>query len=143
MYKTNHASVDVSQAVVLQRGDGSILLLEDFNGCWNLPGGRLEEGEDWLAGLRREVLEETGIKFFELQGLLNVYLRTSSRSGRQKYGVIFQGITQETDVIVSQEHRSCRWINSILECESIDFKVQEFKKAICAVFNNDRVMALR
>jgi 8-oxo-dGTP diphosphatase len=29
---------------------------------WDLPGGFLEEGEEPLAGLRREFLEETGIE---------------------------------------------------------------------------------
>jgi ADP-ribose pyrophosphatase YjhB (NUDIX family) len=30
-------------------------------GLWDTPGGFLEEGEDPLAGLRRELLEETGL----------------------------------------------------------------------------------
>jgi len=32
-----------------------------YAGCWKIPGGGLEEGEDLLAGLRREVREETGL----------------------------------------------------------------------------------
>ncbi|WP_344480126.1 NUDIX hydrolase [Nonomuraea monospora] len=30
-------------------------------GLWSVPGGRLEPGEDDEAGVRREVLEETGL----------------------------------------------------------------------------------
>ncbi|WP_220447364.1 NUDIX hydrolase [Nonomuraea deserti] len=30
-------------------------------GLWSIPGGRLEPGETDAAGLRREVLEETGL----------------------------------------------------------------------------------
>ena len=32
-----------------------------FEGCWDTPGGFLEEGEHPLDALRRELLEETGL----------------------------------------------------------------------------------
>jgi ADP-ribose pyrophosphatase YjhB (NUDIX family) len=45
--------------------DGRILLgrraFDPGAGCWGLPGGFLEEGEDPDRGLRREVREETGL----------------------------------------------------------------------------------
>jgi len=45
--------------------DGKILLgrraFDPGAGCWGLPGGFLEEGEEPGAGLRREVREETGL----------------------------------------------------------------------------------
>lgn len=45
--------------------DGSVLLglraFEPGAGCWGLPGGFLEETEEPLTGLRREVREETGL----------------------------------------------------------------------------------
>lgn len=46
--------------------DGRILLarraFEPDAGLWDVPGGFLEEGEDPVAGLRRELLEETGLE---------------------------------------------------------------------------------
>jgi ADP-ribose pyrophosphatase YjhB (NUDIX family) len=45
--------------------DGRVLLtrraFEPFKGYWDLPGGFLEEGEEPLEGLRRELREETGL----------------------------------------------------------------------------------
>jgi ADP-ribose pyrophosphatase YjhB (NUDIX family) len=46
--------------------DGRVLLVrrafEPRRGYWDLPGGFLEEGEEPLAGLRREFREETGLE---------------------------------------------------------------------------------
>jgi ADP-ribose pyrophosphatase YjhB (NUDIX family) len=45
---------------------GRILLIKrgrpPGTGLWSLPGGRLEPGESDAAGVRREVLEETGLR---------------------------------------------------------------------------------
>jgi len=50
---------------VLER-DGRVLLAkrrhEPRKGYWDLPSGFLEEGEEPLAGLRRELREETGLE---------------------------------------------------------------------------------
>ncbi|HZO98328.1 MAG TPA: NUDIX domain-containing protein [Gaiellaceae bacterium] len=46
--------------------EGKVLLvrrgIEPRRGHWDLPGGFLEEGEEPLAGLRRELREETGLE---------------------------------------------------------------------------------
>ena len=44
-------------------------------GLWDLLGGFLEEGEDPLAGLRRELLEETGVEI-EPDGFLGTFIDT-------------------------------------------------------------------
>ncbi len=42
--------------------DGSVLLLLNERGEWDLPGGRPDPGEDHRAALRREVREETALE---------------------------------------------------------------------------------
>jgi 8-oxo-dGTP diphosphatase len=57
-------SVPAVQALLVR--DGRLLLgrrgIEPGLGKWDLPGGFLEEGEHPLDGLRRELLEETGLE---------------------------------------------------------------------------------
>jgi len=59
------SSVPGAEAVLLD-DDGRVLLgrrrFEPRSGYWDLPGGFLEEGEEPLEALRREVREETGLE---------------------------------------------------------------------------------
>jgi ADP-ribose pyrophosphatase YjhB (NUDIX family) len=53
----------VSVAGIVVRDDGRVLVIKrDDNGHWEAPGGVLELGESFEAGVRREVLEETGLE---------------------------------------------------------------------------------
>jgi 8-oxo-dGTP pyrophosphatase MutT (NUDIX family) len=53
----------VASAVI--ENDGQILLVENHRADgrvdWSMPGGVIEEGEDPILGLHREVTEETGL----------------------------------------------------------------------------------
>ncbi len=74
-------------AIILRRG--RVLLVRrgkpPSKGLWSLPGGALEAGERLEDGVRREVLEETGLKV-EPQGVCEVFERiTRDRQGRLEY----------------------------------------------------------
>lgn len=53
--------------VVLAVKDGKLVVIEDEqpgrNPRLTFPGGRVDEGEEWLAAAQRELLEETGLSF--------------------------------------------------------------------------------
>ncbi|HSX32739.1 MAG TPA: NUDIX hydrolase [Candidatus Saccharimonadales bacterium] len=50
----------ISVKALIQDEAGRVLLLEEQDGRWELPGGGLEHGEDPRAALPREIAEETG-----------------------------------------------------------------------------------
>jgi ADP-ribose pyrophosphatase YjhB (NUDIX family) len=60
----------VSAAGLVLNDEGKILLLNHvlrpFSG-WGLPGGFVDHGESADAAIRRELMEETGIKLSELK----------------------------------------------------------------------------
>jgi 8-oxo-dGTP diphosphatase len=71
MTATPKHSVSVSGVVI--RDDGRVLVIKrDDNGHWEAPGGVLELDESFEAGVRREVLEETGLEV-AVERLTGVY----------------------------------------------------------------------
>lgn len=61
-----YASSKATASALVVDDEGRVLLgrraVEPFRGLWDTPGGFLEEGEHPLDGLRRELLEETGLE---------------------------------------------------------------------------------
>ena len=53
---------------------------EPLKGWWSLPGGALELGESLADGVRREVLEETGLEIRPL-GVLEIFERIMRDAG--------------------------------------------------------------
>ncbi|OBK58815.1 NUDIX hydrolase [Mycobacterium gordonae] len=63
----------VSVAGIVVRDDGRVLVIKrEDNGHWEAPGGVLELDESFEAGVRREVLEETGLEV-TVERLTGVY----------------------------------------------------------------------
>ena len=51
----------VAVAGLIRDAEGRVLMIRSPRGDWEFPGGQVEEGEDLIAALQREVLEETGL----------------------------------------------------------------------------------
>jgi len=56
-------NIIVVSALIVQ--DGKLLIVQEkkkkFYGLWNLPGGMIEDHEDLITALKREVKEEVGL----------------------------------------------------------------------------------
>lgn len=61
---------------LVRNAAGEILLVRHHQRGWELPQGRVEEGEALLPALHREVLEETGIRI-ENPRLVNIWSKVS------------------------------------------------------------------
>src|SRR4030042_6136137 len=58
--------VIAQKAVIKERGKYLVVKRSEYShvypDTWELPGGKLEKGEDLLKSIEREVLEETSLK---------------------------------------------------------------------------------
>jgi len=60
--RTIAPSFTVGSMVIIERGDGAVLLVRlSYRNSWGVPGGLLKRGETPADAARREVLEEVGI----------------------------------------------------------------------------------
>jgi mutator protein MutT len=108
----------VQQAIILNR-QGQILILRRPEGVWQFAGGRLEEGERWDEGLRREVREETGINDLEISSVLMV--DNFEWESQQLYSIYFLCRTRTTAVRLSHEHVEYRWLDRDDDLQEISF----------------------
>jgi len=96
----------VSVAGVVVRGDGRILVIQRRdNQHWEPPGGVLELNETFEAGVRREVLEETGVEV-EVERLTGVYKNLP----RGIVAMVFRCNPQSNAVPSTDEARAVDWL---------------------------------
>lgn len=92
-------------------------------GSWQLPGGRLDAGENFEAGLFREVIEETGLDI-EIVKPIYVGEWLPNIKGVQHHivGIFFYCKATSTEVTLSEEHDTYKWIT---QKKSIKYNVIE------------------
>ena len=83
-------------------------------GIWEIPGGRLEPGENPFKGISRETKEETGLNIDVVQSL-NVQHFTRD-DGQIITMLIFLCKAADTDVKLSHEHSDFDWV-SLDQCK--------------------------
>jgi 8-oxo-dGTP diphosphatase len=87
--------------------------------AWEIPGGRLELGEDPFEGLFRETKEETGL---DIEVLNPLSVKHFTRQDNQKITmIIFLAKPLTSEVKLSNEHTEHLWIN----IENVKSKLNE------------------
>jgi len=57
----NYPQHIVATASLVLNKEGKVLLVKTEKRGWEMPGGQVEEGEDILSALKREIWEEAGV----------------------------------------------------------------------------------
>lgn len=122
--------------VIIKNSSNEILLLQakakdvavSTSPYWDLPGGRLEEGQDFEATLKRELYEETGMDLKQLDDLSLLTVAISNRNARwhrQSIGlllVVYRSTIVKTDIKLSEEHLAFAWVNKTEAKKRLAFK---------------------
>ena len=85
---------------------------EFLPGAFDLPGGGLEVGESPEEGIRREVLEETGLNTAVVRALgERAYLPRSGKQGKVLKAYLLKVTDGEPRIRLSGEHDEYRWVS--------------------------------
>lgn len=124
--------------VMEHRSSGRILCLKRdrsdwLKAEWELLYGRVDQHEELVEALRREVAEETGITDFEVKRLLRVWhlYRGEQRAENELYGLTFHCVVESDCVKISSEHSEYRWLDpaealELIRVEGVREDIRQF-----------------
>lgn len=79
-------------------------------GTWDIPGGRLNQGESPFDGMKREVKEETNLEI-EVKSPLQIHYFTRE-DGQQITMIVFLCRPLSKNIKLSEEHMEYRWVDT-------------------------------
>lgn len=102
----------IGQKAIIVNEENKILVLErsDKTGgpnVWSLPGGALEDKEDPVEGIKREIKEETGLEISEIKPF-----STRSYTHKEDFIVIigYECHISHQPITLNWEHASYKWL---------------------------------
>lgn len=114
----------VSQKALIIENDKCLLLYKEKDGFWELPGGRVDEGEEGMESFARELKEELGIDKFEILGIADYYIWAKLRQ-RDKIPATMTVFLVKADLknsieLEEETHTRYRWCNKA-EVDKLNF----------------------
>ena len=102
-----HPKHIVAVSGLISHPNGKILLIRGPRRGWEFPGGQVEEGENLIEALQREIQEESGVTA-SIGSLVGIYSNIKSPS---KVAFGFLGDYVCGDLTISEESLETEWIS--------------------------------
>jgi len=99
--------IDSKNNVLLIKRSKKYVNMVDF---WDIPGGRINFGEEPVDGLSREIKEETGLELDEVKDIVDA---STIFKDEEKHivRITYLATVKETATSISHEHTDFQWIN--------------------------------
>ncbi len=120
------ANYNISLKCFLKNNKWEILILKttdhsSFLGTYDFPGGRIDESEfevDYIDILKREILEETGIKDVKIENKVVAiarhkvfaHLRKHSDEDNYIFYIFYEWFLTYDECVISDEHIDFKWV---------------------------------
>ncbi len=107
-----HYTSFVDVLLLLVRDEHVLLALRDntgyADGQWNLPSGKLDEGEDLEAALLRETHEEIGLRLDRAHVQMATSVHHLNPEGHARVGFFFHATTWQGEPYNAEPHKCAR-----------------------------------
>lgn len=101
---------------------------QELDDSWDIPGGRINFGEEPIEGLRREIKEETSLELEEVKQILSTDTVFKNEE-KQIVRITYLCTVKEGQHQLSEEHTELVWI-PIQELKNMHFKDKLLEKTI-------------
>ena len=111
-----------------------VLFLKTPTQRWELPGGRVNYGENIDDTFHREIKEEVGFENVRMGDLINTWSFVNEEINHHFIIFDFEIFTDEDIIRLSDEHTEYKWIG-VDEFEKMDMR-EGHKESLRKYFNN-------
>ncbi len=103
----------IGQKAIVTNQANELLLLRRSNktpapGRWDFPGGGLDQGEDAIKGIKREIKEEAGLTIIDITP---IKFTTHLENKDSVLLIIYWALAKSNKVKLSWEHDEYVWVN--------------------------------
>ena len=107
----------------LFRRTGNILLVKDPKGVWELPGGRINHGEEPKEALRRELNEELGWSKIDIKNIIDSWSFSSKVNNTHYHFIvlIYACTSDEENIKKNDEYIQYQWV-PISEAKNLNMR---------------------
>ena len=109
---------DKIEYLLLKRSDDEV-----YPGIWSVAGGKIRENEKAYQGAYREMKEETGLSAKNFYALDAVNVFYEADDDMFHLTPVFLAETEDTDVVLSDEHTEFKWAEYEESYEDIHWTV--------------------